>query len=206
MNKFILLFFLCAYMQVGSVAYASSFIEINVNNDIVFNIPRNWVLLSDNMTITLNSIVESVLPVASSVRFQANLKDDSGRPITTVQIYRWKSEFHQADVDAMGEPDIYDYNQQMRSQMIKELKAVGGTVSNWHGTRKSYFNNLVALVSEYSRPSNLALSGHFRVQILRIYSGDKSFSFVISYHEESILPLRVLVGKVITTLKCPNCS
>ncbi len=203
---FVFLMFFCICMQAGSFAYASSFIEINVNNNILFDIPRNWVVLSDNKTITLNSIIESVLPISSSVRFQANLKDDNGSPITTVQIYRWKSEFYQADIDAMGESDVSDYNQQMRSQMVKELKAVSGTVSNWHGTRKSRVNDLVILVSEYSRSSNLALFGQFRVQVLRIYSGDKSFSFVISYHEENILPLRVLVDKIITTLRCPHCT
>lgn len=198
--------FFCVCMQASSFAYSSSFIEINVNNSILFDIPRNWIVLSDNKTITLNSIIESVLPVSSSVRFQANLKDDGGRSITTVQVYRWKSEFYQADIDAMGEPDIFDYNQQMRSQTVKELKAVGGTVSNWHGTRKSRVNNLVVLVSEYSRSSDSALFGQFRVQVLRIYSGDKSFSFVISYHEENILPLRMLVDKIITTLRCPHCT
>lgn len=204
--KFVFLMFFCIFMQAGSFAYASSFIKISINNSIVFDIPRNWIVLSDNKTIILNSIIESVLPVSSSVRFQANLKDDNGRPITTVQIYRWKSEFSQADVNAMSESDISDYNQQMRSQMAKELKAVGGAVSNWHGTKKSHVNDLVVLVSEYSRSSNLALSGQFRVQVLRIYSGDKSFSFVISYHEDNVLPLRVLVDKVIGTLRCPHCT
>lgn len=204
--KFVFLMFFCLCMQAGSFVYASSFIGINVNNDISFDIPRNWVVLSDNKTITLNSIIESILPVTSSVRFQANLKDDNGKPITTVQIYRWSSEFYQADIDSMGESDMSDYNQQMRSQMVKELKAAGGTVSKWHGTRKSYVNDLVVLVSEYSRPSALGLSGQFRVQVLRVYSGDRSFSFVISYHEDNILPLRVLVDKIITTLRCSHCT
>ena len=202
--KSIYMFFLLC-LQVSSIASASSFIEINLNNSISFDIPRNWVVLSDNKTITLNSIIESALPISSSVRFQANLKDDNDSPITTVQIYRWKSEFYQADVDAMGEPDMADYNRQMQSQINKELNAVGGAVSNWQGTRKLHINGLVALASEYSRPSNLAPFGHFRVQVLRIYSGDKSFSFVISYHEETVLPLRILVDKVISTLKCPRC-
>jgi hypothetical protein len=192
-------------MQVASIAFASSFIKININNNISFDIPRNWVVFSDNKTITLNSIIESALPVSSSVRFQANLKDDKGRPITTVQIYRWKSEFHQTDVNGMGETDIIDYNRQMQNQIGKELNTVGGTVSNWFGSRKLHINDLVVLASEYSRPSNLASFGHFRVQILRIYSGDKSFSFVISYHEETNLPLRILVDKVISTLRCTHC-
>ncbi len=200
---YVILFFIC--MHVGSTAHASSFIEINVNNNISFDIPRNWVVLSDNKRITLNSIIESALLISGSVRFQANLKDDNGRPITTVQIYRWKSELNQTDVDAFGEPDIVEFNRQMQSQTNKGLHAVGGTVSNWHRTRKLHINDLVVLASEYSRPSNLAPFGHFRVQVLRIYSGEKSFSFVISYHEETILPLRILVDKVISTLRCTHC-
>ncbi len=192
-------------MQAVSYAYSSSFIEININNSISFHIPRNWTVLSDDKIITLNAIIESALPISTSVRFQANLKDDNGRPITTIQIYRWKSDFYQTDVDAFGELDIVDYNRQMQNQSDKQLNAIGGAISRWHGSKKSQVNGLVVLTSEYSRPSSLAPVGHFRVQVLRIYSGNKSFSFVISYHEENILPLRILVDKVISTLRCAHC-
>lgn len=207
MNRFkfvcISLFFII--IQAGSIASASSFVKVSIENNISLDIPRNWVVLSDNNTITLNAVVESVLSIPASVRFQANLKDDKHRPIATVQIYRWTSELQQVDIDAMDDFDTNNYDRQVQAQMNKELSAVGGAASRWYGTRKIHVNGLVGLVSEYSRLSQLSPYGNFRVQVLRFYSGAKSFSFVVSYHEESALPLRILVDKIISTLICSKC-
>lgn len=191
---------LLVFMHAASIVYASSFVEILVDDNVSFQIPRNWVVLSDNKTITLNSIIESAVSVSSKVHFQANLKNDNGSPITTVQIYKWRSDFDQTNVVEMKKNDIDEYDQGIHNQMQSELKQVGGSITNWFGTKKLNINGLVALASEYSRYSKIAPFGHFRVQVLRIYSGEQSFSFVISYHEESSLQLRTIVDKVISTL------
>lgn len=192
---------------INSDSYASSFVEIKLNDGISFQLPRNWVILSDNNTITLNSFIESVLPVSSKVSFQANLKDDMGNPLTNVQIYRWKSKYLQENISSMSKEEIDDYDQLMSNNTQKELRQAGGEFTSWHGTKKLTINGLVVLVSEYSRlTANEKPPGHFRVQVLRIYSGEQSFSFVISYHEETLLPLRVLVDKITSTLRCDRCT
>lgn len=192
--------------NINSKSYASSFVEIKLNDGISFQLPRNWVILSDNNTITLNSFIESVLPVSSKVSFQANLKDDKGNPLTNIQIYRWKSKYFQENISLMSKAEIDDYDQVMQKNIQKELRQVGGDFTSWHGTKKLTINGLVVLASEYSRlTANEKLLGHYRVQVLRIYSGEQSFSFVISYHEETLLPLRILVDKIISTLRCDRC-
>ena len=127
--------------------------------------PSNWLVLSNNKTITLDAFVESVVPnYSGNIKFQANLKNDKAQPITTVQVYYWSSEYQQSEI-----------------------------------------NGLDILRSEYRRPTTL-LQGHVRVQILRIYCGLSSFSFVISYHEEEVLPLRPIIDKIISTLRSDVCE
>jgi len=187
-------------MYTSSIVYAGNFIKILVDDNISFQVPKNWVVLSDNKTIRLNSFIESEVSVSSKVHFQANLINDKGNPITTVQIYKWTSEFNQTNVVEMKNNDIDGYDQSIHKQMQNQLKKVGGSLNNWYGTKKLNINGLAVLVSEYRRTSNIKPFGHFRVQVLRIYFGESSFSFVISYHEESSLQMRTIVEKIIATL------
>ena len=192
-------------IHVGHVTYASEVVEIQVNGNVSFQLPRDWVVLSDNKIVTLNSFLKSILPVSSATRFQANLKNDSGEPITVAQIITWRSDFSQADVIAMMNHDVDDYDLQMNEQMRSQIEQIGERITHWFGTRKHNISGLAVLTSEYSRTSKRSPLGHFRVQVVRVYSKEHSFSFVISYHEETLLPLRIVIDKIISTLRCPRC-
>ena len=190
----------------AGISPASSFVTIELPQNISFQMPRNWVVLSGNTTITLDAFLESVMPnVTSDIKFQANLKNDSEQPIAQVQIYYWSSEFLQSDVKGLSKVDVVTYNHNIRLQIEDELSDAGVRVTSWLGTTKKNINGLNVLISEYSRPSKL-IQGHFRVQLLRIYCGVGSFSFVVSYHEEEILPLRPIADKIISTLQSDLCK
>jgi hypothetical protein len=50
-------------------------------------------------TITLDAYIEAVLPKANGDgKFQANLKNDYGQPIATVQVYYWNSQTYPSAV------------------------------------------------------------------------------------------------------------
>lgn len=189
----------------ASATAASSFVTVQLPQEISFQMPRNWVVLSGNKTITLDAFLESVMPNAiSDIKFQANLKNDRGQPIAQVQVYYWSSEYGQFDIYHFSEVDVATYNRNMRVNLESEVKTFGSKITSWRGSSKKNINQLNVLISEYSRRSNL-ISGHFRVQVLRVYCGENSFSFVVSYHEEQIVPLRPIVGKIISTLRCSLC-
>jgi hypothetical protein len=106
----------------------------------------------------------------------------------------------------MSEDDLGGYDQMMHEQLARQVSQIGGSITGWFGTRKQYINGLVALTSEYSRSQDFPPVGHARVQIIRVYSGKHSFSFVISYYEEAVPPLRSLVDEVVSTLRCIRCK
>lgn len=189
----------------AGISPASSFVTVELPQNISFQMPLNWVVLSGNKTITLDAFIESVMPnVTSDIKFQANLKNDKAQPIAQAQVYYWNSEFLQSDVKGLSKVDVTTYNRDMRLQMEDELSNAGVRVTSWLGTTRKNINGLTVLISEYSRPSKL-IQGHFRVQVIRVYCGENSFSFVVSYHEEEVLPLRPIVEKVISTLRCGLC-
>ena len=174
-----------------------------------FQLPRNWVVLSDGNVIVLNSLVKSTLSVRSNnnIKFIAYLRENRDLLIN-VQVYslHFQDEHSQSRIAEMPEDDVSGYDQMMHEQTAKQVSQVGDRVTDWFGTRKQYINGLVALTSEYSRTNNVPPVGHFRVQVLRVISGKHSFSFVISYYEEAVSPLRSLVDEVVSTLRCLRCK
>lgn len=189
----------------SSATAASSFVTVQLPQEISFQMPRNWVVLSGNKTITLDAFLESVIPnVISDIKFQANLKNDKAQPIAQVQVYYWSSEYGQFDIKYFSDADVATYDQNMRVNLTNELTIFGGEITTWLGSSKMNINRLNVLKSEYSRPSKL-ISGHFRVQVLRVYCEENTFSFVVSYHEEELVPLRPIIDKIISTLRCNHC-
>jgi hypothetical protein len=204
-ERFRVVFGLLFILFAGS-SLASSFVKVELPQKISFQMPINWLVLSANKTITVDAFIESVLPKATSdLKFQANLKNDKAQPITTVQVHFWSSEYQQSDIIEFSEADVVAYNHNMYLKITDELDMFNAQITSWIGTMKENINGLGILRSEYRRISVL-LQGHVRVQILRAYCGQNSFSFVITYHEEEVLPLRPIIDKMISTLRSDVCQ
>ena len=185
--------------------HGSSYLNLQFPTGVSFDLPKNWGVLSRNKTITLDAYIEAVLPsTVSEIKFQANLKDDYGQPIATVQVYYWNSQTSQSDVERFTTFDVAEYNDAMREQMYSQLQNIGSKVVSWNGTQRHTLGGLSILTSEYIRPS-LLIKGHFNVRVSRVYCGDNSISFVSSYHVEQILNLRPLMDRVLSSLKHSNC-
>ena len=202
--KHIYTFLFLFLFELTGVTIASSFSTVQLPQEISFQMPKNWVVLSGNKTITLDAFLESVIPNAiSDIKFQANLKNNKAQPIAQVQVYYWSSEYGQFDIKYFSDADVATYDQDMRVNLTNEVTMFGGEITSW--LSKMNINRLNVLKSEYSRSSKL-ISGHFRVQVLRVYCGENSFSFVVSYHEEELLPLRPIINKIVSTLSCTVCQ
>jgi len=104
-----LIFSLFIAILFSSNAQAKNFVEIQIDEYITFQTPKSWEVLSENNTIKLNSFLGSILCVQSDVRFQANLKNEDGKVIATVQIYKWKSDFDQTYITGIPKNEIDQY-------------------------------------------------------------------------------------------------
>ncbi len=135
---------LLIFTQFNSVVHASSFIKIKVNNNVSFQLPRNWVVLSDGNVIILNSLVKSTLSVRSNsnIKFQANLTNNKGEPLTTVQVYslHFQDEPSQSRFAEMSEDDLGGYDQMIHEKLARQVSQSGGRVTDWYGTRKQYID------------------------------------------------------------------
>jgi hypothetical protein len=204
-NKLILFLLLLLPAQINASVLADDFVDIKLNDNISFQLPRNWVVISDNGLTRLNSVIKHSIFTISTVRFQANLKNEDGEAVTTLQLYGWDSKSNQNQISKWSQYEVQNYDLSLLNQFQKEAAQVGTTISSWYGTKVVQINGTYALESRYKRPSQFK-NGNFIVHVLRVYAGKNSFSFVISYHEQSTLPLGVLVDEIISTLRCGNCN
>ncbi len=190
----------------GVAFSANNFVKISLPNGLSIELPRNWVVFSGNQRITLESSVQSRLDLSgieyedSNLPFAANYYDDHGNTQGILNIrYYPHFEFTQQDVRSMNTQDVKDLDAAIKEGILNSGEALGITVTSWIGTHKALINGITAFITEYQRKSQMA-SGEFRVRLVRVFSGNKSFTLIISYHESVSFLLRPIADRIINSI------
>ena len=190
----------------GNLSASDNFVKVRLPEGISIEIPKNWRVLSGNQKITLDSAVESVLDLAgieeegSELPFAANHYDDQGNAIGILNIrYYPQLELTQTNAQAATNNDISELDAALKENMIKTLKKSGITVTSWNGTQKTSINGITAFLTEYHRKA-LRGEGEYKVKLVRVFSGNKSFTLTVSYHVTTDFLLRPITERIINSL------
>ena len=184
----------------------TNFIKIKLPEEVTIDLPKNWVLISNNKRITLDTWVESTfdlnqLPsIDSALPFAANYYADG----VTVGIinarYYPAMDVTQRDAQLASANDVRELDQELKKSMISSMNKIGMTVTSWEGTQKRTINGIAAFVTEYHRES-LKGSGVFRVRLVRVLAGKRSFTLTVSYLESQNMFLENITDKIISSLE-----
>ena len=190
----------------GIASASNNFVKVNLPRGVSIELPKNWVVLSKNQRITLDSFVESVLDLSgigqeeAELPFAANYYDDKGNTIGILNIrYYPQLELTQADARAATTQDVKELDAALKENMLKSMKAFGVTATSWKGTQKTSINGITAFLTEYRRNS-LKGTGEFRIRLVRVFSGNKSFTLTTSYHEAAAFLLKPITDRIINSL------
>ena len=110
------------------------------------------------------------------------------------------SEISQADARAAGQSEIRELDAALRDSMVKAGQINGFTVLAWNGTSKQVINGTTAFITDYKR-SPLKNNGNFKVQLVRVFNGSKSFTLTVSYREDQDYFLRPICDRIISSLR-----
>ena len=186
---------------------ANNFVPIRLPHGVQIELPRNWEALSNNQRITLDSTVQSrneragIFDASSDLNFGANYYDEAGKTAAIMNVrYYPDSEISQTDARAAGQPDIRELDSALRESMVKAGQINGFTVLSWNGTSKQVINGTTAFVTEYKR-SPLKNNGNFKVRLVRVFNGSKSFTLTVSYREDQDYLLRPICDRIISSLR-----
>ncbi|MCD4812966.1 hypothetical protein K8S19_04675 [bacterium] len=190
-----------------AVAYATdNFVQVSLPKGVSIELPKNWVVLSGNQRITLDSAAESGLDLsgieqeASKLPFAANYYDDKGNTLGILNVrYYPQLLLTQADALATSIQDVREVDAALKKNVIRSMKAVDRKVILWVGTQKTSINGIIVFLIEYKRQA-VKGNGEFRVRLVRIMAAEKSITLTISYHEAASFLLKPITDRIINSL------
>ena len=188
-------------------AYATdNFVKIKLPKGVAIELPKNWVVISKDQRITLDTMVESGLDLAgidqenSDLPFAANYYKN-GKTIGIINNrYYSDLELTQYDAQQATSQDVKELDAALKESMVKSMSAFGMSVLSWEGTKKTTINGITAFVTEYHRKA-LKGTGAFRVRLVRVFAGKRSFTLTVSYSENEAFFLKTITDRVISSLK-----
>lgn len=185
----------------------NNFIPIRLPQGVQIELPRNWEALSKNQRITLDSSVQSrnenagIFDATSDLNFGANCYDEAGKTAAIMNIrYYSDLELSQSVARAAGQYDIHELDSALRESIIKAGQINGFSVLSWNGTNKQVINGTTSFITEYKR-SPLKNNGNFKVRLVRVFNGSKSFTLTISYREDQEYLMQPICDRIISSLR-----
>lgn len=189
------------------VGATGNFVNIHLPKHVSIELPRNWTVIPNNQRITLDTFVQSKRELAgasdppSDLNFAANYYDDYGKTAAIFNIrYYPDMDVTQADSRAASEADTEELDSALKAEMVLAMQQFGMTVLSWMGTKKQSINGIVTFITEYRRAS-LRQGSPFRVRLVRVLNGGRSFTVTISYREDQEFFLRPICDRVIQSLR-----
>ena len=202
--KLTILFISAVMLLFSTSSYASSnFITVMLPKGVSIELPKNWLVATKTERITLDSLVESKLDLAgidqdaSEFTFAANYYRN-GKTVGIINNrYYSDLEFTQTDAQQIS---VKEFDAALKDSMVENMLAIGVSILSWEGTKRTTINGITALVTEYHRKSLVGPEA-FRVRLIRVIAGKRSFTLTVSYNEKDSFFLETITDRIISSLK-----
>jgi len=195
-----------ALLLLSSAHATDNFVNIKLPKDVSIELPKNWLVISKDQRITLDTMVESGLDLAgidqenSDLPFAANYYKN-GKTIGIINNrYYSNLDLTQNDARQATIQDIKELDAALKESMVKSMKAFGMSILSWEGTKKSTINGITAFITEYHRKA-LKGTGAFRVRLVRVFAGNRSFTLTVSYSKDEAFFLKTITDRIISSLR-----
>lgn len=186
-----------------------NFVTINLPQLVSVELPKNWTVLSNNQRITLDTAIQSKRELAgaidprSDLGFAASYYDDYGKTAAIFNIRYYPSiDVTQSDSREASRSDTKELDEALKAEMIPAMQQFEIQMLSWIGTEKQIINGIVAFVTEYRRESMRQRQAlPFRVRLVRVLNGSRSFTITVSYREDQEFLLRPICDRVIQSIR-----
>lgn len=182
---------------------ASNFVRVPLGKGASIEVPRNWVVLSDNQRITIDTFVETknYHQTESTLSFAANLYDDRDETIALINVWFYPDNpITQVEASQLTPSELKEIDPEMRKTVEATLKAMGVRMLNWYGSKMQVINGLYVLVHEH-RHSGAGDAGVTRVRGVRVWRSPRSFTVTLSYRERDATMLLPIINYMTNSLR-----
>jgi len=201
-----LLFGVVVLLFLNSAYATDNFVKINLPKGVSVEVPKNWVVISQDQLIPLDAMVESGLDLAGidqesyDLPFGANYYKN-GKSIGVIS-NRYYPDFDltQYDAEQVTNLEVKEFDAALKENIIESLSAFEISTLSWEGTKKITINGITTFVTEYHQKS-LKDAEVFRVRLVRVFAGKRSFILTVSYNENEAFFLEKITDRVISSLQ-----
>lgn len=187
-----------------SVAGASNFVRVALPQGVSLEIPKNWTVYSGNERMLVDTWLEAkgFAQVDSKAGFIAELYNDNNQRLGALHLrYFPDAPYAQAQVRAFSATDIAALDRVTRESSENASRVMNTKILSWEAARIKTINGIAVLVMSYSRLTPAFGEGTFRVRLVRVYAGPRSFTLTISYLENSALLMTPITDYIIASLR-----
>lgn len=216
-NKWLgVVFCVFIFLLLASPNDATDFVRISLPKGVSIELPANWVVLSKGRRITIDTFVKSDLNLIgtdkdnSDLSFAANYYKDgksNGEEAIGIVNIRYYTNFNinQKDVRETKTYDIKQLDMVIKDNITNSMKVFGMSIVSWEGTKKYTINGITVFVTEYHRKA-LKSTGVYRVRLVRVLAGDRSFTLTVSYSKDEESFLKAISDRIISSLRLAGIS
>lgn len=191
--------------------YAGGIVKIELPKGVSIELPSDWVVMSKNQVARLNEITRqqysrldltNILFPLSEFPFAANYYYDNKIVTGMVNIrYYPYLDITQDDSRRCDDSELKALDSEIFRSIKRDMDLTNDTfLVSWEGTRKISINNATVFLSEYRRNAQTS-KGYFRVRLVRVFNGDKSFTLTVSYHESVAFLMQPMTDRIINSLR-----
>lgn len=182
---------------------ASNFVRVPLGNGASIEVPKNWVVLSGNQRITIDTAVEAMGHKGTklSFNFAANLFDDRGK--TLALVHAWSSSganLTQSQIRQLTPAYIKKIDVATREPLESSLNAMGIRMLYWYSYNVQVINRLYVLVHGLQH-SGADDAGVTSFREIYVGSGSHSFTVTLSYQERNAATLLPIIDYMTKSLR-----
>lgn len=176
------------------VRATSNFVRVPLGKGASIEVPKNWVVFSNNKLTTLDAFVEAkgYRLTESTLNFAANLYDDQNKTVAFVNVRFYPNNPFTQEFAKQITPDILkDIDLERNKTANIPYSGTGFRVLKLFGSKMQLINGLYVIVHELQ----LSGSGDLGTSIIRgvrVLRSPRSFTVTLSYQEndaEMLLPI-----------------
>lgn len=190
-----------AVLSLAASAHSSpaAFVPVKLPHGVQLELPAGWEAHARNQRVDLAE-VSGFFDATLNRDFTANHYDATGQLAASVHVGYYRDlDLTQADARRAGQQDVVALDAFLRGSMEETGRASGYAILSWRGTERRDINGVTAFVSDYSR-SLLRQPDSFRVRLVRVFDGPRSFTLSVSYRESARHQLQPLCDRIIASL------
>lgn len=186
-------------------AAQSNFVEVQLPHGLKIEMSRNWTVFSGKTRTLLDSSVEARLGTADfrgALNFAANLYSEAGPTIAIMNVrYYPEKTVTQSEVKNITRSEFREFDVLLREALVKGLDKSGIKFLSWGGSQIVNVNGMVAILSQYRRKSITGSGAVFKVQLVRVLAGPRSFTLTASYDESLEFLLKPIIDRMVRSIK-----